>query len=82
MTRYLLVDDRDGRVLAELASPRQAGLLLSRLEDDSQGGPAVSVVRLDHQEGSLTGVSSTVTMRPLVSVIARQAQGEKPTRSP
>ena len=74
MARYLLVDDRDGRVLAELASPQQAVRLLSRLKDTPQGGPPVRVVRLDHQQGSLTEVTSMVSMRPLLSVIAGEAR--------
>jgi hypothetical protein len=71
VARYLLVDDRDGKVLAGLASAEQAVRLLSRLERTPQGDPPVSVVRLDHQQGDLTDVTSLVSMRPLPPLMAR-----------
>jgi hypothetical protein len=82
MPRYLLVDDRDGRVLAELASPQQAVRLLGHLAQNLQESPPVSVVRLDHQQGSLTEVTSMVSMRPLLSVTARQARVKRPPARP
>jgi hypothetical protein len=69
MSRYLLVDDTDGRVLAELASARQAALLLGRRERHPQGTPKVSLVRLDHQSGSLTDIFSMVSVRPLPPLV-------------
>jgi hypothetical protein len=65
MVRYLLVDDRDGRVLAELASPSQAARVLARNAPDRRGDPPVSVVRLAHQQDSLSEITSMVSMRPL-----------------
>jgi hypothetical protein len=79
VARYLLVDDRDGGVLAEFASAaqamallRQAMGLLSRLERTPQGAPPLSLVRLDHQQGSRTEVFSMVSMRPLAPLMARR----------
>jgi hypothetical protein len=72
VVRYLLVDDRDGRVLAELASAQQAARVLLRLARDLHGDHPVSVVRLDHQQSGLTDVTSTVSMRPLPPLTARQ----------
>ena len=63
VAQYLLVDDRDGSVIAELASPEQAARLLSRMEP--QGGPPISVVRVERHSGDLTDISSIVAMRPL-----------------
>ena len=65
MARYLLVDDRDGSVMAELASPEQASRLLRRLEAMPQGAPPTSIVRFDRQRRKLSDVSSIVAMRPL-----------------
>jgi hypothetical protein len=65
MPRYLLVDDTDGRVLAELASPELAMRVLARLAPSPGGDPHVSLVRLDHHQGDLIGVDSRVAMRPL-----------------
>jgi hypothetical protein len=76
LTRYLLVDDRDGTVLAELASAGQAARLLCRLERGPHGIPPVSVVRLAHEQGSLTDVTSIVSMRPLPPAHGRPAQDQ------
>ena len=65
MVRYLLIDDRDGSVLAELASPLQAARVLARQARDWHGDPPVSLVRVAHEQGSLSGVTSMVSVRPL-----------------
>jgi hypothetical protein len=57
MAQYLLVDDREGQVVAELASAEQAARLLSRIQSSAQGNPPLSVVRVDR--------SSVVELRPL-----------------
>jgi hypothetical protein len=74
VVRYLLVDDRDGRVLAELASAQQAMRLLCRFPRNPHGSPAVSVVRLNHQQGTLTDTTSMVSVRPLPPFMARRAR--------
>ena len=74
VARYLLVDDRDGSVLAELASARQAARVLARHARKPQGDPQVSVVRLDHHRGSLTGTTSIVSMRLLPPLTERRAR--------
>ena len=74
MARYLLVDDRDGSVLAELASAEQAARMLARHAGSPDSGSGVSVVRLNHQQGSLTSVTSIVSMRPLPSLMSRRAR--------
>ena len=65
MVRYLLVDDRDGRVLAELASPMQAMRVLAGHARDWDGDPPVSLVRLEHQRGDLSDITSMVSIRRL-----------------
>jgi hypothetical protein len=86
VVRYLLVDDRDGRVLAELAGPHQAARVLARHARNLHADPAVSLVRLDHQQGSLTDITSMVTMRPLPPPIPRRARikrtPDRPSRHP
>jgi hypothetical protein len=71
MVRYLLVDDRDGRVLAELASAQHAAWAAMQA---IRGDSPVSVVRLDHEEGSLTDITSMTSMRPLPPLITRRAR--------
>ena len=61
MAEYLLVDDRDGSVIAPLAGAEQAARILSRLDVTIQSAPPVSVVRVDRT----SGISSVVAMRPL-----------------
>jgi hypothetical protein len=86
MARYLLVDDRDGRVLAELASAQQAVLLLGLLERNPQRTPKISMVRLDHQRGNLTDITSMVSVRPLPPLVTRRARiirsRDRPSRPP
>jgi hypothetical protein len=95
MVHYLLVDDRDGSVLAEIASARQALQLLSRLGGDPHEAPPISVVRLQHEQGDLSDVSSIVSARPLQPLMqrrartspdrpndARSAAGPRPSRRP
>jgi hypothetical protein len=65
MAQYVLVDDRDGSVIAELASPEQAARLLRRLEAMPQGAPPMSLMRLNRRRRKLSDVSSIVAMRPL-----------------
>ena len=86
MVRYLLVDDRDGRVLAELAGAHQATRVLARHAREPHDEPPVSVVRLDHQQGSLTDITSMVTMRQLPPPMTRPARikrsPDRPSRHP
>jgi hypothetical protein len=74
VARFLLVDDRDGRVLAELSSAQQAAQVLVRHARNTRGDPHVSVVRLDHQQGSLTDITSMVSMRGLPPLLERRAR--------
>jgi hypothetical protein len=71
MVRYLLVDDRDGTVLAEFASPRQAARLLARQGRDALAQPPVSLVRVAHDQGGLSDVSSMVSVRLLAPPVTR-----------
>jgi hypothetical protein len=80
MVRYLLVDDSDGSVLAEFASAEQAVRLLGRLARSPHEGPSVSVVRLHHQQGDLTDVSSMVSVRPLPPLMETPGQDRNATR--
>ena len=66
MIRYLVVDDRDGRVIADAASLVQAANLRRHLMLTSQGNPPISLIRLNHEEDGLSAVSSMVAMRPLI----------------
>jgi hypothetical protein len=64
MAEYLLVDDRDGSVIAELTGAEQAARLLSRLYAMPEP-PPVGVVKIDRKSGQMSDVSSVVGMRPL-----------------
>jgi hypothetical protein len=65
---YLLVDDTDGTIVAEVASLGRAVRVLGRcLDAEPQGHPPVSLVRLDDRQASLGGVTSLVAMRPLTA---------------
>ena len=77
MARYLLVDDEDGRILVELASPEQAMRLLARLDRFARADPHVSLVRLDDQQGELIGVSSHVAIRLLAPLVEHPAAAER-----
>ena len=62
----LLVDDRDGRVLAELDSHEQALCLLERLSSDDPATPEyLCIVALTGGQGALVGTESSVVIRPL-----------------
>jgi hypothetical protein len=74
MLRYLLVDERDGRVIGEAASAAQAAQLRRRLETPLDA--RISLVRLDHEQDRLSAVSSMVAMRPLSPLAPRS--GRKP----
>jgi hypothetical protein len=67
--QYLLVDDTDGRILAETASAVQAVLLQNRLERTAH----VALWRVDQQQGELGEVTSWVSARPLPPLMARPA---------
>jgi hypothetical protein len=86
VVRYLLVDDRDATVLAERASPQQAARLFARHARNPHGEPPVSLVRLDTQQGSLTDITSMVSMRPLAPLITRPGRikrsPDRPSRHP
>lgn len=62
----LLVDDRDGRVIAELESPEQALGLLERMAGDDAGTTDhFCIVTLRDRQGEIFGTDSSVTIRPL-----------------
>jgi hypothetical protein len=64
MSEYLLVDDRDGSVIAELTNAQQAARLLNRLYVMPET-PPFSVMQIDRESGQMSDVSSVVAMRPL-----------------
>jgi hypothetical protein len=66
MQGVLLVDDRDGRVLAEINDPADAFRILAELEEDHpELAGALCLVRFDERQGSLVGAESTTRVRPL-----------------
>jgi hypothetical protein len=48
--------------------------LFCRFACNPDGSPAVSVVRVDHHQGALTGTTSIVSVRPLPSLTVRRAR--------
>jgi hypothetical protein len=62
----LLVDDRDGRVVAEIASYERATRLLEAMfRSDSQLPEYLCLVELGDHPGALVGTQSSVAIRPL-----------------
>jgi hypothetical protein len=59
---FLVVDDTDGRVLAELWSAEEALKVLEELDPSEP----ISLVRLDSAGGSLVHEDSSVSVRPLL----------------
>jgi hypothetical protein len=63
---FLLVDDRDGRVLAEIADMVEAFRILEELADDDPAlARALCLVRFDGHHGSLLGTETTSRVRSL-----------------
>ena len=71
MVRYRIVDDRDGSVLAEHASPERALRSFGPLVCDPHIRARVSVVRLDHAAGGMTHVTSMRSARSLCRAAGR-----------
>jgi hypothetical protein len=63
-TKYLLVRDSDGAILAELDSAESALRMLELLGEDEFPVQGVSVVRLDDSPGAVIGTSSAIVMHP------------------
>jgi hypothetical protein len=62
LTRYLLVRDSDGAILAEFDSPESTLRALLRYADFR--GPGLSLVKFHEHAGEIVGTSSLVTVRP------------------
>ena len=63
---FLLVDDRDGRVLAEIVDPVEAFRVLDELKQDyPELGGTLCLVRFDGRKGSLIGTETTTRVQPL-----------------
>ena len=66
MQGFLLVDDRDGRVLEEIGNPAEAFRLLDELKQDyPELAGTLCLVRFDGRHGSLIGTETTTRVRPL-----------------
>ena len=62
----LLVDDRDGRIVAELESQEEALLVLESLADeDPDTADSLCIVVFHDRSGGMVGTESSVTLRPL-----------------
>ncbi|TML44188.1 MAG: hypothetical protein E6G19_09955 [Actinobacteria bacterium] len=66
MQGFLLVDDRDGRVLEEIVDPVEAFRMLDEFKQDHpELAGAVCLVRFDGRQGALIGSETTTRVRPL-----------------
>jgi hypothetical protein len=66
MYGVLLVDDRDGPVLAQFDNAVDGLRTLSELEDhDPDLARALCLVRFDGSQGSIVGTEATTRLRPL-----------------
>jgi hypothetical protein len=62
----LLVDDRDGRVVAELESQDEAMRVLGALARDDTTIPEwYCLVELDARHGAIVGMDTSIKIRPL-----------------
>jgi hypothetical protein len=61
----LLVDDGDGRIVAELENQEQALRLLETwADDDPDTADSLCIVALHDRPGAMVGTESSVTIRP------------------
>ena len=66
MQGFLLVDDRDGRVLAEIGDPGEALSVLDEIaRDHPELADTLCLVRFDGHQGSLIGTETTTRIRTL-----------------
>ena len=66
MDGFLLVDDRDGRVLCEIADPLTALRLVEKLgHDHPELAEVLTLVRFGGSQGSLIGTNVTTRVRSL-----------------
>jgi len=62
----LLLDDRDGRVVAEIDTPEQAMQLLDAWARDDGSLPAyLCLVEVRSRHGAVLGTDSSIKVRPL-----------------
>jgi hypothetical protein len=63
----LLVDDRDGRVVAELETQEEAWRCIETMAREDGGIPDyICLVEFHSQPGAILGADSTVKIRPLL----------------
>jgi len=63
---FLLVDDRTGQVLLEIADPVEAFRVLDEVrENEPELATVVCLVRFDAPSGSIIGTETTTRLRPL-----------------
>jgi hypothetical protein len=63
----LLVDDRDGRIVAEVETMDEVSQVLDAwLREDRRIPEYLCLVRIDGRHGPLVGTETTVRVRPLL----------------
>jgi hypothetical protein len=63
---FLIVDERDGRIVGTLEDAGEALFMLELLtREDSELATALSVVRVSRHQGALVGTEASWRMRPL-----------------
>jgi hypothetical protein len=60
---YLLVDDRDGRILGEFDFLEDALTMMERLREEGPPERDVFLARFDDRPGEVVGTKSVVTVR-------------------
>jgi len=66
MEGFLLVDDRDGRVLGHFKDPIEAPRVFDVLElEHPELARTVSLVRFDQRRGSILGTETSTRLAPL-----------------
>ena len=63
---FLLIDDRDGRIVAEIETPEQAHRIVRAWALEDLGLPDyLCLVQVDSSPGAILGVDTSVKVRPL-----------------
>lgn len=61
----LLVDERDGRIVAELETDEEVSAVVESWARDDADAEHLCLVQVTSRDGSFIGTNSTVTVRPL-----------------
>jgi hypothetical protein len=65
MNGLLLVDDRDGRILAEVKTPDEAQSVIESLWGNETVPDYLCIVEIHSHHGAIVGTDASIKVRPL-----------------